>query len=186
MGRRAGGKMTVESCRSINVLDWYRHGYLQSPRWFSWGWTENGERVASINVQAKHDRVYLKYRIRSYGGDWSDVEQGIPIVWTPCRFGGERPWFMCSVARNSVYCWRRVIKLYGAGRFFPAATAIGLPTPASRNRPITAGLGNHKRSECGWTEARTCLRSFPTSQKVCTGGPTSDGVASTTWPKSEA
>ena len=80
MGRRAGGgKGTVESCRSISVLDWYRHGYLRSPRWFSWGWTENGERVAWINVEAEHDRVYLKYRVRSYGGDWSDVEQGIPV-----------------------------------------------------------------------------------------------------------
>jgi len=75
----------------------------------------------------------------------------------PCRFGGERPWFMCSMARNNVYCWRRVIKLYGAGRFFRAATAIGSLMRANRNRPITAGLGNPKRSECGWAEARTCL-----------------------------
>ena len=35
-----------------------------------------------------------------------------------CRFGGERPWFVCDVHANGVYCGRRVAKLYGAGRLF--------------------------------------------------------------------
>jgi hypothetical protein len=72
-----------------------------------------------------------------------------------------------------------------AARILAAATAIGLPTRASRNRPISAASGNHKRSECGWAEARTCLRSFPTGRKACTGGRMSDGVAFTMWPKSD-
>jgi hypothetical protein len=85
-----GGKATVEGCRSIDVLEWHRRGYLQSPRWFSWAWTRDGERVASINVETKRHSVTLKYRSRSYGEDWSDVEQRVAIEWTPCRFGGER------------------------------------------------------------------------------------------------
>ena len=89
-----------------------------SPRWFSWAWTRDGERVASINVETQRHAVTLKYRSRSYGEDWSDVEQRVAIEWTSCRFGGERPWFVCSVAANGVYCGRRVTKLYGAGRLF--------------------------------------------------------------------
>jgi hypothetical protein len=54
--------------------------------------------VASINVETQRHSVTLKYRSRSYGEDWSDVEQRVAIDWTPCRFGGERPWFMCSPA----------------------------------------------------------------------------------------
>ena len=61
-GRR---KATVESCRSIDVLDWHRRGYLRSPRWFSWAWTRDGERVASINVETQRHSVTLKYRSRS-------------------------------------------------------------------------------------------------------------------------
>src|SRR6476646_11008221 len=53
------------------------------------------------------------------------------------------------------------------GACSPAATAIGLPTLASRNRPIGGGLGNHKRSGCGWAEGRTCLR-------ICNGELTAD------------
>ena len=108
MARYAGGgKNTVEGCRSIDVLEWHRRGYLQTPLWFSWTWTRDGERVASINVENQRRSVTLKYRSRSYGEDWSDVEQRVAIEWTPCRFGGERPWFMCSVAANGVYCGRR-------------------------------------------------------------------------------
>jgi hypothetical protein len=50
---------------------------------------------------------------------------------------------------------------------------------------VSGGLGNPRRSECGWAEARTCLRSFPTSQAACTGGPMSDGAASMMLPKSD-
>ena len=74
MARYAGsGKNTVESCRSIDVLEWHRHDYLRTPRWFSWSWTRGGERVASINVDTQHHYVLLKYRSRSYGEDWSDL-----------------------------------------------------------------------------------------------------------------
>jgi hypothetical protein len=100
-----------ESCRSIDVLHWNRLRYFRSPRWFSWAWTRDGERVASINVETQRHAVMLKYRSRSGGEDWSDVEQRVAIAWTPCRFGGERPWFVCSVASNGVYCGRRVVKL---------------------------------------------------------------------------
>ncbi len=60
-----GGKTTVESCRSIDVLHWNRLGYFRSPRWFSWAWTRDGERVASINVETQRHSVTLKYRSRS-------------------------------------------------------------------------------------------------------------------------
>jgi hypothetical protein len=119
MARYAGGgKNTVEGCRSIDVLEWHGRGYLRSPQWFSWTWTRVGERVASMNVEAQRHSVLLKYRSRSFGEDWCHVKQRVIAVWTPCRFGGERPWFVCSVASNGVYCGRRVIKLYGAGRLF--------------------------------------------------------------------
>jgi hypothetical protein len=57
MARYAGGgKNTVEGCRSIDVLEWHRRGYLRSPGWFSCAWTRDGERLASINVQAQRDQ----------------------------------------------------------------------------------------------------------------------------------
>jgi hypothetical protein len=105
-----GGKTTVESCQSIDVLHWNRLGYFRYSPWFSWVRTSDGERLASVEIQ--HHSVILKCSSRSYGEDWGDVAQRVPVAWTPCRFGGERPWFVCSAQSNGVYCGRRVTKLY--------------------------------------------------------------------------
>ena len=186
MARYAGGgKNTVESCRSIDVLRWNKLGYLRSPRWFSWAWTRDGEQVASINVQTQRQSVTLKYRSRSHGKDWSDVEQRVAIEWTPCRFGGERPWFVCSVAANGVYCGREVTKLYGAGRLFACRYCYRLAYASQQESAHQRGSENHKRSECGWAEARTCLRRSRRNPRVCIGGPTNDSADFMTPPKSD-
>jgi hypothetical protein len=121
-----GAKSTVEGCRTIDVLRWNRLGYLRYPRWFSWAWTRDGETVASIQVESGRDQVILKYRSRSYGEEWSDVRQTVPLKWTPCRFGGERPWFICSAYSNGRYCGCNVTKLYGAGKLFGCRHCHGL------------------------------------------------------------
>jgi len=186
MARYAGGgKAGVEGCQSIDVLEWHRRGYLRSPRWFSWAWTRDGERVASINVETQRHSVTLKYRSRSYGEDWSDVEQRVTIAWTTCRFGGERPWFVCSVASNGVYCGRRVTNCMAWGDCSPAVTATGSHTRASRNRSISGGSGSRSKSGCDWEAARACSMNFPTGRKACIGGRMSDGAVFMMPPKSD-
>jgi len=56
-GHAGGGKNTVEGCRSIDALECHRRGYLRTPRWFSWAWTRDGERVASITVETQRRSV---------------------------------------------------------------------------------------------------------------------------------
>jgi hypothetical protein len=146
MARYAGGgKNTVEGCRSIDVLRWHKLDYLRSPRLFSWAWTTDGERMASINVQTERHSVMLKYRSRSYGEDWSDVEQHIAIAWTPCRFGGERPWLVCPVRSNGVYCGRRVTKLYSAGRLFACRICYRLTYASQQESVLHRGLGKSQK-----------------------------------------
>ena len=40
------------------------------------------------------------------------------MVRVPCEFGGNRPYFLCPGVVNGIACGRRVIKLYGVGRYF--------------------------------------------------------------------
>ena len=42
------------------------------------------------------------------------VKEPVSLEWTPCNFGGERPWFVCPGDR----CGRRVAILYGPGKYF--------------------------------------------------------------------
>ena len=166
MARYAGGgKATVEGCRSIDVLEWHRIGYLRSPGWFSYARTRGGEREASINVQAQRHAVTLKYRIRSYGEDWSDVEQRVPIAWTPCRFGGERPWFVCSVTANGVYCGRSVTKLYGAGRLFACRDCYRLAYASQQESAHRRGRGKSQKIRMRLGGSPNMLEEFPGKPK---------------------
>jgi hypothetical protein len=52
------------------------------------------------------------------GGEWEDVKEPVSLEWTPCNFGGERPWFVCPGVVNGKRCGRRVAILYGPGKYF--------------------------------------------------------------------
>ena len=166
MARYAGGgTTTVESCRCIDVLDWHRRGCLRSPRRFSWAWKQDGKRVASINVETERQRVTLKYRSRPYGGDWADAKQQFPVAWTPCRFGGDRPWFIRSVYANGTYCGRQVTKLYQAGRLFACRHCSRLAYASQQESAHERGLlrAQNIRMRLGGTA--NMLDAFPEKPK---------------------
>ena len=96
--------------------------------------------VASIQVESGRDQVTLKYRSRSYGEEWSNVHQTVPLEWTRCRFGGERPWFVCSVYSNGHYCGRNVTRLYGAGKLFACRKCHGLAYASQQESSNQRGL----------------------------------------------
>jgi hypothetical protein len=119
------GRASCESCRSIDVREWARLGYLRPGQRFSWSWSHDGEPCGSITVRTGPDAVtgavVLSFRSRgSSGNRWKSVEQRVPVTWTGCHFGGWRPWFRCS-------CGRRAAKLYdGAGDLFACRHCCGL------------------------------------------------------------
>jgi hypothetical protein len=95
-----------------------RAGYLSGSRSGGWQWTYQDETTAFIGITGGRQAITLDYRTQTRGEDWQPVHQRVPIRWTPCRFGGERPWFVCDVMANGVHCGRQVAKLYGSGRLF--------------------------------------------------------------------
>jgi hypothetical protein len=113
---RYGSKNTVEGRTSLDINRWARDGYLTAGRSFSWQWTWGDGSKSNINVRVESAwSIRLTYRTRSGGEvDWTDVDYSIQLTRTPCRFGGERTWFLCP-GRG---CGRRVAKLYCAGRYY--------------------------------------------------------------------
>lgn len=121
-----GGRGTVEANRSLDVNKLKRRGCLQ-PGWQGgWEWTRDGERIAWIQMRAEQGALHLSYRYRLNDGEWQSADYAVPLVWVPCRFGGERPYFVCPGVVNGVPCRRRVLKLYGAGRYFLCRHCYGL------------------------------------------------------------
>jgi hypothetical protein len=107
----------------------------------------------------------LKYKSRAYGEDWRDVEQRVAIDWTPCRFGGERPWFVCSVASNGVYCGRRVTKLYGAGRLFACRHCYRLGYTSQQDSAHQRGLWKSQKIRMRLGGSSSMLDEFPDKPK---------------------
>jgi hypothetical protein len=117
-GHNWKGSGTVDATRSLAVMKLARAGLLSGLQSCVWQWTQGDETSATISISGGRQQVTLSYRNRSHGGEWQLVEQRVPISWTACRFGGERPWFVCDVRAGGTYCGRRVAKLYAGGRLF--------------------------------------------------------------------
>ncbi len=135
-GHNWKGSGTVEGSRSLDVMKLARAGYLTGSRLGSWQWSYRDNSTASVSVTGGREAIRFDYRIRTHGEDWQSVSQRIPIRWTSCRFGGERPWFVCDVHANGVYCGRRVTKLYGAGHLFACRHCYRLGYQAQRGGPL--------------------------------------------------
>jgi hypothetical protein len=118
---RFNKKTTTGECHSIDVRYLHREGLLKAGGWFSLRWSRGEHETGSIggsvegHLRLRPERVILRYRHRSGpGGEWEDVQEPVPLTWTACNFGGERPWFICPGAG----CGRRVAVLYGPGKYF--------------------------------------------------------------------
>jgi hypothetical protein len=144
-GHNWKGGGTVEGTRSLDVMKLSRAGYLANSTVGAWQWTYHDGTVASVGIGGGRDAVSLRYQHKSYGADWRSVEQRVPIRWTPCRFGGERPWFICDVQANGVYCGRRVAKLYGGGRLFACRHCYRLGYAVQRGGPMDQAHHNLAR-----------------------------------------
>ncbi len=132
--RWQGSKTTVEECRRIDISDWHRRSLLHPGMRFSWNWWNgDGRPVASINVQVQQGRVLLFYRIRQQGGDWQEVEEHVFLTWTPCHYGGQRPWFVCPGGG----CRQRVAKLYLGGGYFLCRSCLDLAHESQREDSAT-------------------------------------------------
>jgi hypothetical protein len=111
-GRRSDAKTTTESQYRIDARWLKKQGCLRSGLRSILSWSMGGKETGSISYRMETDRMILDYRNRSNGGDWTPVEQEITFDRTPCYYGGYRTWFLCP------RCWKRVVILYGAGRYF--------------------------------------------------------------------
>lgn len=71
--------------------------------------------MASVATEIAHDdpsAVTLLFRIRTLHAGWRMIRERVPLVWTPCTFGGSRVWFACPG------CGERTAVLYALGGAF--------------------------------------------------------------------
>lgn len=127
MGGHGSGRQqertTVEKCLAFDVRKLAREGLLEPGLSRGLSWSSGDRQLASIgwNVCGTSGRVTaleLFYTHTPQGGEPEDIRYQVPVVFTSCHFGGQRPWFICPGSVNGRACGRRVAVLYLRGRYF--------------------------------------------------------------------
>ena len=86
--------------------------------------------------------LILTCRHRSSPGDESEgIREPVPLTWTACNFGGQRPWLICP----GPGCGQRVAILYGPGRYFLCRHCYDLTYQSRRDDKTYRAL--HKAQE---------------------------------------
>jgi hypothetical protein len=159
---RFSKKTTTEECHSLDIRELHREGLLKPGCRFRSSWSRAGEETASIRGFAYRDQVVLSYRHRGgLGGEWEDVEEPVSLEWTPCNFGGERPWFICP----GVACRRRVAVLYGRGKYFLCRHCYDLSYQSQREDKKDRSLRRARKIRVHLGGSVNMLEPFPERPK---------------------
>lgn len=99
-------------------------------------WRHGDRQTGSIGLQViGHGGNAIAMRF-SYTNNGEEYSYLVSLTWTPCHFGGQRPWFLCPGVR----CGRRVAILYG-GRYFLCRQCHKLAYESTRSEPHVRYLG---------------------------------------------
>lgn len=102
-------------------------------------WTTRNHK-ASIAVEAQPNAATL-----GYSSDGVRQRYDLPIAWTACHLGGNRPWWLCP------RCGRRCAILYGGAVFVcRKCAALHYPTQHSSNMGKAILRAETIRSRLGW------------------------------------
>ena len=121
-GRRWSSKATTDDHKRLDVLWMKRNGCLKAGNSGSIKWSCNGEPAGNIDYRACANSVQLIYKVRRPSEEWQSIDMPVQLSWSDCRFGGQRPYFICPVVR----CGKRVQHLYDGFPYFVCRHCLNL------------------------------------------------------------
>lgn len=132
-------KTEADGIKKIETSFLKKHGYFTGWRsgTINWtnGWSGNKSSVG-IEVCTMNDEKYIRIHYTqtdNSSGEKKEFNYKVPLIQTPCHFGGFRYWFKCHLFKRGVYCGRRVGVLYKDGDWFGCRHCYEL-TYSSRNQ----------------------------------------------------
>ena len=137
-GSNQHGKSTTQGRNTLDVRKWQQALLMTPGTRYEASWGRSG---AAITVQINTDGVSLIYR---HGGT-TDMDYPVQVAWTPCHYGGRRPWWLCPC------CGKRCAILY-AGKVFSCRQCSGLTYQSTRTAPGDKPFerADRLRQRLGW------------------------------------
>ncbi len=135
----------------------------------------NGSITAEVTIQSDRDKYvrFMYSQTNEDTGEDESVDYKVPLIETPCNYGGTRYWFQCPLIRDGKTCSRRVGVLYKAGIYFGCRHCYQL-TYNSRNEnkrvyesnPILTAIGfGIKMEKLEETAKRFTYKGKPTKKR---------------------
>ncbi len=136
-GRPGSGHPTTDELLFLDIRYMRRAGFFQAGRsWSHWGslaWSSRVKPSGNISVSVPASEtmyppeILLVYRTKApHEPDWTDVRERVAIETTPCRYGGERAWFLCP------RCFGRRAVLFSVGGRFRCRDCHGIAYSSTR------------------------------------------------------
>lgn len=137
-GWNSTGKTEADGLKKISAHFLKQQGFFCGFRSGTMTWTSQWSETkssVSIEVSTMNEEKYLRIHYTQTDRDTDekkDFDYKIPLIATPCNYGGNRYWFRCPMSKNGRYCGHRVSTLYKNGDFFACRHCYRL-TYSSRN-----------------------------------------------------
>ena len=129
-------KGMVTNDRTLDIRFWQREGVMKPGLRFEVRWGQQDTLILGVAVRVEKQQVVLAYRHSRSDGSLTLVEYPITLDWTPCPFGGQRPWFLCPTEN----CGKRVAILYQGGPHFACRHCQQLAYSSQRENAIDRNL----------------------------------------------
>jgi hypothetical protein len=134
-------KTEADNIKKISTSFLRKHGYFIGWKSGTITWTRSGfwgEDKSSVGVEVStmNDENYLRIHYTQTDNNTQEkknFDYKIPLITTPCPYGGKRYWFTCPMSRNGKYCGRKVSVIYKDGDYFACRHCYNL-TYSSRNQ----------------------------------------------------
>ena len=148
----------------LDISQLERRGYLRGGLYrYSWSWGREGDHAGSISLLSLTTGLKLSYRTSSGDGEWQDVDELVPFLWTPLKFGGQRDGSSASNVAGAA-----VSSMAVGATLSPLSSR---PLQLNRRREPVAPLEPCSRSSSASIPSRSATTSHR-SRRACTGAPT--------------
>lgn len=149
---------TTENSLPLDVRNLARKGFLKAGSVFTQRWIR-GMSSSAITGVATGNEVVLLYKQRRGESEWEQVEQRLSLTWTPCNYGGERPWWSCPK------CGKRIAVVYGAGKHFACRHCYQLAYGSSRESHSDRALRKAQNIRQKLGGSASLMEQFPVRPK---------------------
>ncbi len=129
---RTNGLPATSEARRVDIRYIRKQGWLYSGAQGSLNWSRGKEPSGNVTYRISNSTLTLDYNVREYNEGWEPVLLDVPLLTTPCRYGGHRYYFQCP----NQNCKRRCEVLYLARKYFLCRKCCGYLYKSQVSHPL--------------------------------------------------